>query len=232
MRAFQRRAWIRLGIGRRGSRLLWFGIVCVIFLALLMASVKFHGLLLDMAEAKVKYRTMQMVNETVSLAMNREDGQFENLILIDKDAQGNVQSIHTDVTKMNLLRSTIAEQILAELSEENRIEVQVPLSNLFGITLLGGMGPSVPVQVIPLSELQATFQDSFEQAGINQTKMQVMMQIHVSVGVMAPTLQRTVEIDATVPVAQAVIVGGVPESYTQIEGTEKNAADIGLEKLP
>ncbi len=58
------------------------------------------------------------------------------------------------------------------------------------------------------------------------------MQIHISVGVMVPTLQRTVEIDATVPVAQAVIVGGVPESYTQIEGTEKNAADIGLEKLP
>ena len=232
MRAFRRRAWIRLGAGRRGHGLLWFTILCVIFLALLMCSVKFHRLLLDMAEAKVKYSTMQMVNETVSSAMSRQDKRFEDLIIIDKDASGNVQSIHTDVTKLTLLQSTIAEEILDQLGEEKQMEVQVPLANMLGMTVLSGIGPRIPVQVIPLSELQTEFQDSFEQAGINQTKMQVMMQLHISVGIMAPTLQRTVQIDAVVPVAQAVIVGGVPESYTQIEGSVKNAADIALETAP
>ena len=232
MRGFRRRAWIRLGGGRRSSGLLWFSLLCVVFLALLMGSVKFHRLLLDMAEAKVKYMTMQLVNETVSMTMNQTDGRFQNLIIIDKDAAGNVQSIHTDVTKLNVLRSTIADKILGELAEEKQIEVGVPLSNMMGLTVLSGAGPRIPVQVIPLSELQTEFQDSFEQAGINQTKMQVMMQMHISVGIMAPTLQRTVQIDAAVPVAQAVIVGGVPESYTQIAGSEKKPADIALERAP
>lgn len=232
MRGFRRRAWIRLGAGRRNGGLLKFTAVCVIFLALLMGSVKFHRLLLDMAEAKVKYMTMQLVNETVSNAMNQKDGRFEQLIVMDKDAAGNVQSIHTDVTKLNLLRATIADEILSRLAEENQIEVQVPLSNMMGLTVLSGIGPRISVQVIPLSELQVEFQDSFEQAGINQTKMQVMMQLHISVGIMAPTLQRTVQIDAAVPVAQAVIVGGVPESYTQIAGSEKKPADIALELHP
>lgn len=232
MRGFRKRAWIRLGAGRRNGGLLKFTAVCVIFLALLMGSVKFHRLLLDMAEAKVKYMTMQLVNETVSNAMNQKDGRFEQLIVMDKDAAGNVQSIHTDVTKLNLLRATIADEILSRLAEENQIEVQVPLSNMMGLTVLSGIGPRISVQVIPLSELQVEFQDSFEQAGINQTKMQVMMQLHISVGIMAPTLQRTVQIDAAVPVAQAVIVGGVPESYTQIAGSEKKPADIALELHP
>ncbi len=232
MRGFRRRAWVRLGAGRRNGGLLKFTVLCVIFLALLSSSVKFHRLLLDMAEAKVKYMTMQLVNETVSAAMNQKDGRFQNLIVIDKDASGNVQSIHTDVTKLNLLRSTIADEILSRLAEENQIEVQVPLSNMLGLTVLSGIGPRISVQVIPLSELQVEFQDSFEQAGINQTKMQVMMQLHISVGIMAPTLQRTVQIDAAVPVAQAVIVGGVPESYTQIAGSEKKPADIALELHP
>lgn len=232
MRGFRRRAWVRLGAGRRSGGLLKFTVLCVIFLALLSSSVKFHRLLLDMAEAKVKYMTMQLVNETVSAAMNQKDGRFQNLIVIDKDAAGNVQSIHTDVTKLNLLRSTIADEILSRLAEENQIEVQVPLSNMLGLTVLSGIGPRISVQVIPLSELQVEFQDSFEQAGINQTKMQVMMQLHISVGIMAPTLQRTVQIDAAVPVAQAVIVGGVPESYTQIAGSEKKPADIALELRP
>ncbi|MCI9627203.1 MAG: sporulation protein YunB [Clostridia bacterium] len=232
MRGFRRRAWVRLGAGRRNGGLLKFTVLCVIFLALLSSSVKFHRLLLDMAEAKVKYMTMQLVNETVSAAMNQKDGRFQNLIVIDKDAAGNVQSIHTDVTKLNLLRSTIADEILSRLAEENQIEVQVPLSNMLGLTVLSGIGPRISVQVIPLSELQVEFQDSFEQAGINQTKMQVMMQLHISVGIMAPTLQRTVQIDAAVPVAQAVIVGGVPESYTQIAGSEKKPADIALELHP
>lgn len=199
---------------------------------MLMCSAKLHRILPDMAEAKVKYATIRSVNETVGEVMRDGSGRFDRLIVTETDADGTVQSVRTDTAKLNLLRSAIAESLLPKIGEEQHLEVKVPLSNMLGITVWSGVGPKIPVRVIPLSEMETVFVDSFEQAGINQTKMQVTMQLRVRVGIMAPTLRRTVQIDTAVPIAQIVIVGDVPQSYTQIAGSESNAADIALETTP
>lgn len=232
MRTFRRRIWIRPRAGRYRGRLLWFTVLCIVFLVLLMCSAKFHRILPELAEAKVKYTTIQSVNETVGEVMRDGNGRFDRLIITETDADGTVQSVRTDTAKLNLLRSAITERLLQKMSAEQPQEVKVPLSNMLGMTVWSGVGPKIPVRVIPLSEVETVFADSFEQAGINQTKMQVMMQLRIRVGIMAPTLRRTVQIDTAVPIAQIVIVGDVPQSYTQIAGSESNAADIALETTP
>ena len=69
----------------------------------------------------------------------------------------------------------------------------------------------------------AHFENAFEHAGINQTTHSILLYVDVSVTILLPGLSTRTQVSSSFSVAETVIVGDVPDTYTQFDSG--NAAE-------
>lgn len=81
-----------------------------------------------------------------------------------------------------------------------------------------GVGRDVPVHLIPLGSANANFVSVFTNAGINQTRHQILIETGVELSVLAPGSESTVNVTSQISIAETVLIGNVPNSYTYIDG--------------
>ena len=77
-----------------------------------------------------------------------------------------------------------------------------------GVTVMESIGSS-----------SARFENAFSSAGINQTNHRIILHIDVSVSILLPGFAAATRVSNAVTVAETVIVGSVPQTYTYF-GTE------------
>ena len=65
----------------------------------------------------------------------------------------------------------------------------------------------------------ARFENEFTSAGINQTNHRIVLHIDVSVAILLPGFTTATKVSTAVTVAETVIVGGVPDTYTYFSTT-------------
>ena len=68
----------------------------------------------------------------------------------------------------------------------------------------------------------AEFRNQFETGGINQTRHQIILEVNVSVSILLPGFTTATTVSNAVTVAETVIVGSVPESYTYFHTTDSD----------
>ena len=66
----------------------------------------------------------------------------------------------------------------------------------------------------------ARLENAFISAGINQTKHQVLLNIDVSVSILLPGFTTATKVSNSVVVAETIIVGDVPATYTYFHARE------------
>ena len=62
---------------------------------------------------------------------------------------------------------------------------------------------------------QKEWQKAVEEAGINQTRHTIFLKAATTLQIVAPTGNRSVEVEHQIAIAESIIVGEVPESYFQ-----------------
>ena len=70
--------------------------------------------------------------------------------------------------------------------------------------------------IIPVAVINVGYKTEFESAGINQSKYKVYLDVKTETRLLVPFMSEKFEADNTVLIAEAVIVGDVPETYTNI----------------
>ena len=60
----------------------------------------------------------------------------------------------------------------------------------------------------------ARFENEFTEAGINQTKHRIILYVDVSVSILLPGFSAYTKVSNAFAVAETVIVGSVPDTYT------------------
>ncbi len=73
--------------------------------------------------------------------------------------------------------------------------------------------------VVPLGSAQADFGSSFASVGINQTIHKISLNVRAEVSILLSGESIGAQIETQVDVAETVIVGRVPDSYTTVEDT-------------
>lgn len=93
-------------------------------------------------------------------------------------------------------------------------ELSIPIGSLTGSALLAGRGPRISVRMESVGTSSAWFENEFVTGGINQTNHRIILHIEVSVAILLPGVTTTTKVNNAVTVAETVIVGSVPETYT------------------
>lgn len=139
-----------------------------------------------------------------------EKYRYSDLVDIKTDSSGNVGMIITDSYAVNKLAAMAAKKAYDYLSEKIEKGVEVPLGAFTGIRLISGFGAKVRMKVISVASVKCDFVSEFAQAGINQTRHSLYLNINCVVNVVTKTKTKKINDKITVLVFDNLIVGKVP----------------------
>ena len=142
---------------------------------------------------------------------------FEGRLLqVERDENGDIKYIEPDTRLINRLVMDFAGGV-KENYDPDEIEVcEVNLGVLTGSRFLSQLPFRAAVKVQPLSLTKITCSTGFETQGINQTRYYVQCNVESQVRVLAPFTNKTAQISRSYQIAEAVIVGRVPDSYVVV----------------
>jgi sporulation protein YunB len=141
---------------------------------------------------------------------------YDNLIRIDKDNSGRVSVMQPNVVEINRILATALDAIQEEIGEIRDLKVQVPLNQVFGAELFLNIGPRIPAYVTTVGTVTGSVTEEFQEAGINQVRHVVYLDIAFQMHIVVPFVHSAREVHTRLPLAQAIIVGGVPNTYVRI----------------
>ena len=185
---------------------------------MLLADIKTRPIIQQMALARVNYIASKAINDAVTEELASGNYQYDELIHLEKDNEGNVTALKTDMIMINQLKAAITDTVLESIRNVDVSELSIPLGNVINGEILSGRGPRIKVAIVPLGSAEASFENLFSTAGINQTRHQVIMTVTVRVSVLTVGAAVGTSVTAKINVAETVIVGNIPSNYTYFEG--------------
>ena len=189
---------------------------CLLFLRLTVGP-----LVQELAKAIVSNNASSIINEAVEAQLRSDDIDYDSIIYLEKDYNGAVTALKTNINEINRLKTEILSVIDTMLLELDVNEVGLPLGSLILPEFFSGTGPTLPVKVLSVSTSDADFHNEFAEAGINQTSHRIYMEVQITMTILTPVGTEAVTASSTVVVAETVIVGTVPGSYVDVKtGTE------------
>ena len=180
-------------------------------------------LLGDLAVTRVSNSVNRLVVAAVSDAIESGEIQYDRLITLQKDNSGRITALQSNMAEFNRLQSAITEDVLHRLSQMSDTQLSIPIGTLTGSALLAGHGPRLTVKMQSTGSCSAHFENQFSDAGINQTTHSILLYVDVSVTILLPGLSTRTQVSSSFSVAETVIVGDVPDTYTQFDSG--NAAE-------
>lgn len=209
-RRLDRRAFVRL---------LALLLTVLLLVLVLTATARMRPLLESLATTRVSNTVNRIISEAVNEAIQNGDISYERLISLEKDNEGKITAVHSNMAAFNRLQAQILDIILAKIDQVSARELSIPIGTLTGSALLAGRGPRIRVRMESVGSSTARFNNRFESAGINQTKHQIILEVEVSVAILLPGFTTATKVSTAVTVAETVIVGAVPDTYTYFNTT-------------
>ena len=200
--------------------LIWLTVIFTLLLALTVAVVlHMKPVVVDLATARTSNAVNRIVVAAVNDAVDSGRIDYEQLVDFDKDADGHVTALRSNMAAFNRLQASIADDILQRMAEVSSTDLAIPIGTLTGSPLLAGRGPCLRVRMQSVGTATARFDNQFSSAGINQTRHRILLDVDVHVSILLPGLTTYTKVSNEISVAETVIVGGVPETYTYFSTT-------------
>ena len=194
--------------------LLIFAVVLATIL-LVLFRIKFHGTIRSLAETQVKNTTSDLINDAIDRQIDVGNIQYDRIVYFEKDLNGKITALKTNMSEVNRLKTSILNIINDEILAMDTTDLGIPLGSLILPEMMSGKGPQIPVQILSISNSDASFESHFTEAGINQTLQKLIMNISVDVAILVLGRAENFTVSSQVVVAETIIVGQVPDTLLQ-----------------
>ena len=121
-------------------------------------------------------RVSLAISQSVARCVSEQGVTYSDLVSIETDAAGNVTSLTRDLASASRLNALLVEYITEDLGQLQQEEFGIPLGTLTGWVIFSGKGPVIEVELLSAGDVTTRFRHNFEQADINQTLHQVMLE--------------------------------------------------------
>ena len=196
------------------ARLLVLSAVVVLLTVVLIAAVQMRPLLEGLATTRVSNVVTGIVSQSVYEAIEAGTLEYDALVTLEKDNEGKVSAVCSNMAAFNHLQAEILDTVLTRIGQVSAKELSIPIGTLTGSSLLAGRGPRIHVRMESVGTSEAHFENAFIDAGINQTKHQIILNVDVYVSILLPGFTTATKVSNSFVVAETVIVGSVPDTDT------------------
>lgn len=199
---------------KRRFALFLFVTVLLLVACTAVTEMRIRPVLSAVAESRAKNIATEAVNDAVWQVLCEKDVQYESLVTLTKDENDKVTAISVDSVKLNTICAEIRRLITEKLKGLSENQISIPIGSLTGIDMLAGRGPAIRVGITLSGSAVTTIDNDFQTAGINQTRHQMILTVNTKVYVIMQSGNFATEISNSIVVAETVIVGDVPEIYS------------------
>ena len=179
---------------------------------------KYRDTIFSLAETQVRNSTSDLINDAIDKQIASGDIQYDRIVYFEKDLQGKITALKTNMSEVNRLKTDILNIINDEILALDTSHLGIPMGNLILPEIMAGHGPEIPVNILAIRNSEAAFASNFFEAGINQTLQKLTMDVSVDVAVLVLGKTNNFTVNSQVVVAETVIVGQVPSTLLQTGG--------------
>ena len=189
-------------------------LAAAIIACLIGLRIRYLPVLCRLAQHKAETAAVCQIDEAIGQQIQSGAINQDKIILFEKDLNGRVSALKTNMQEVNRLKSMVLGLVRQKLMGLDTSQIGVPLGTLILPEFCAGMGPKVPVRMLAIQQVRSEFLSQFSQAGINQTLQQLHMRVSVKGTVLVLDQVRSFSVSSTVLVAETVIVGEVPHTFS------------------
>lgn len=197
----------------------WLCIVLSLFLVLYgLFRSRYVDTITVLARTQVTNATSDLINDAVDQQIEAGDIQYDRIVYFEKDLNGRITALKTNMSEVNRLKTAILNRINDEILAIDESTLGIPIGNLILPEFLADRGPQIPVHILSIRNSDGAFGSNFSEAGINQTLHQLTMEVSVDVAVLVFGRTQSFTVTSQVVVAETIIVGQVPDTLLQTGG--------------
>lgn len=145
-------------------------------------------------------------------------------VLYSKD--GNVISVETNTTELVKIKTAFSEKLNEKLNEYgNVIQVKIPIGTIIGNEYTLGKGPKISFNLQFSCTVNTELKSVFYDAGVNNTLHSVELNVTNNIYIIIPWGYSSETVETSYIIAETVIVGDVPDAFTNINGADDEITD-------
>lgn len=174
-----------------------------------------------LCENRAKSIATIISNEQATNVM--KEHSYDEIFTIEKDSNGNVTMIKSNIIPINEIISDVANKIQEDINKRGRENIEIALGSFTGFKLLAGRGPGIKIRISSIGNVEIDLKSEFIAQGINQTLHRVYLQVKCEINILTPFENITRDITNQVLLVENVIVGNIPNTYYNLEGINGNS---------
>ncbi len=191
--------------------------------AFIYTDISLRPLIREYARSQSVILLNSAVSKSMSNVLKKEKFTYSDLSVINRSEDGNVQSIEIDTLNMNRIVSEIIDDVQKNISGDEDFIISVPFGTLTGNQYLIGRGPDIKIKTKISAPMFTDTESRFLEAGINQSLHQITLTIKSNIYILMPLYRAEEVISGTYIIAETVIVGDIPEAYTNVIDVSKES---------
>lgn len=142
------------------------------------------------------------------------------------------KSIHQKLTNLEdgyIENMPISESFKLEKITKNGIVCRVPMGSLRKNSLFVNVGPSIPIKMSFVGQVESSLKTTIKEYGINYLAIEISVHVTVEEQVLMPTMSRKETLNIEAPLTVKIIQGKIPNYYfSSIEKSSNlNAYPVG-----
>ena len=211
-------------------------IVTISFVLILKIENRISDRISDFCEVEMNKITKNIILEAVNSSLDL-DNTDSNLLVIDKNSNGQIQSITLDTKAANKMLSLINKKIIRIFNEiesgktniadfknnlisntdisikNNGLIFEIPFGIVTGSSFLSNIGPKIPIKIIFSKTLESEIKTEIENYGINNVLFRANLEIKVAGKVIMPVNSKMIINTSKIPIITKMIQGDIPKYY-------------------
>jgi len=204
-------------LARRWVPLLAIMIIVTFITVIILADLRLKASILEIARTRAELQTVEVINQAVNDKIVAGT-DYQDIVYIHKDENGRIVMIQANTVIINQLIARTINEVIASSKELETSTICIPLGQVTGSILLAGRGPRANVRIIPIKQVHVEVENKFDQAGINQTRHLISFKINTIIKIAVPLVSKELAVSTTIPLADTIIVGDVPQTYVNFTG--------------
>lgn len=208
---------MRIGLSKKRGTFNKLLLVAVIFICLLGI---FMYRLIPVFIVQLTCHANTIVTDRVNKTIYRVLEDTDRYERISENSAGRASYMTADMARINRIKAKAVVEVQDELNNIASDAVYIPLMSVLKMPLFSGTGIKIPIQVVPMTTVDADYSEKFYSAGINQSIYELNMNIIVNVSYCGFAFNKTDTINTEIPIIKTVINGDTPEYYGILSGTD------------
>lgn len=183
----------------------------ILFIILFLLCVV-NPIVISIVESKVKADSTIAINNGALEVFDYGLG-YNDLVNLERDVNGNITYLSINSLRINALTLQTVKLSQEYMNNLKDKRVSVPLGTMTGLAFLSGAGPEINFKILPIGAVKANYKSVFEDAGINQTRHMIFIEINADIEVILPLKNTVIKNTVEVYVAENIIVGKIPNVF-------------------